>query len=151
MAATLGKQMCQAQAYASAAIPSAIFIPVQDVRFEWQTSCQNMPAFAANGWLAFALGLILALAKALGKGLAEPEILLVGSELRVEQGIGDLALLFHPPTLQLNQFPLVFFTKCFKINEGSPCQRWLTKVLSDMWIPDSSSVSGSSQTKRHPP
>ena len=54
-AATLGKQMWQAQACACAVIPSAIFIPTQDVRFEWQTSFQNNSlAFAANGWLAFA-------------------------------------------------------------------------------------------------
>ena len=53
-AATLGKQLWPAQACACAVIPSAIFIPTQDVRFEWQTSCQNKLAFAANGWLAFA-------------------------------------------------------------------------------------------------
>ena len=46
--------MWQAHAFACAVIPSAIFIPTQDVRFEWQTSCQNKLAFAANGWLAFA-------------------------------------------------------------------------------------------------
>ena len=44
----------------------------------------------------------------LAKALAEREIRLVASELRVEQGIGDLALPSLPPTLQLNQFPLVF-------------------------------------------
>ena len=59
----------------------------------------------------------------LAKALAEREILLVASKLRVEQGIGDLALPSLPPTLQLNQFPLVFFSKCFKTILWSPCQR----------------------------
>ena len=57
VAATLGKQTWQTQAFACAGIPSAIFLQLQDVRFEWQTSFQNNLAFetfAANGWLAFA-------------------------------------------------------------------------------------------------
>ena len=44
----------------------------------------------------------------LAKALAEPLIRANGSELRVEQGSGDLALAFLPLTLQFNQFPLVF-------------------------------------------
>ena len=126
-AATLGKQVCQTQAFACAVIPSAICIPTQDVRFEWQTSCPNKLAFAANGWLAFAAvalafvfghsvnhpvvsSILAALLRAtLAQALAELEIILVASELRVEQSIGDLALPSLPPTLQLNQFPLVFF------------------------------------------
>ena len=99
------------------------------------TAANGWLACAANGWLLLALvlplGLILALAFAFGpsvnrpvvssmlaaliriatlaKALAEREILLVANELRVEQGIGDLALPSLPPTLQLNQLPLVYF------------------------------------------
>ena len=37
-AATRGKQLCQAQAFACAVPPTTIQIPMQDVRLEWQTS-----------------------------------------------------------------------------------------------------------------
>ena len=77
---------------------------------------------AANGWLLLALALpfgnfvnrlvvssTLAVLIRLAKALAEPLIRANGSELRVEQGSGDLALAFLPLTLQFNQFPLVLF------------------------------------------
>ena len=52
--ATLGKHMCKTQAFARAEIQRTICIQSKGFRFEWQTSCPNKLAFAANGWLAFA-------------------------------------------------------------------------------------------------
>ena len=88
-------------------MPSAIFTPCQDVRFEWQTSFPNKLAFAANGW------------QVLAHALAQLEVLHLASELRVEQGIiGDLAMPVLPLTIQLNQFPLVFSASSSRPSNG---------------------------------
>ena len=135
-AATLGKHMWQAQAFACAVIPSAIFIPVQDVRFEWQTSCQNKLAFAANGWLAFAataangwlacaangwlllalvlpLGLILALAFAFGPSVNRPVVSSMLAALTRIATAKALAVSAEPEILIVASElpPLVFFIK----------------------------------------
>ena len=125
-----GNEVCQTHAGSAPDMPSAIWGHLQHIRGDdglafafaangWQTN------FAANGWitdrwLALALAHALdpavvrripaALAGALAQTLAEEEVLLVGSELWVEQLVwGELLGSKFPPTLQLHQLPLVRF------------------------------------------